>query len=517
MSAIAFSNSRSFPVEVTPLPRMPAILLMLAVTAAYLAIELPFATALVDIFGLAPTLDEIHRMETTGRVVSGLALALVVWGMKVPKWHEERPWLGVAFMMALTGAICVVAMSLAQRALIDTIVDKSTPEARQMAVRALVVREHMNNGLRGANPSEAALMGLNGYMAWADPNSLSRLADPDAAIARYAFATVPDLEKFSRDVYRPLVDAMREAFPEYQKGVKSWQEARDRAPQMVEQSWQSYQRDLRKRGVRQFTPDIARQIRSHLAKKSIYVAHDWHPADRAGFDVAAWKSHMSVPNARFDGAVNRMLGNGDPVPKNLTRFEDFWTSDAIQGRIKAKLQVPNLKERIPLAYSNDAIKTSVLPLLRKDAVETTRRATLGSPASFRDGGTSEIVGRDAVRVVVGPLLALAFSALGALVHLVKLTNYGFMAIEKGKPSRMMRTIRIGAIATVAGTLIAVATPLPEHSKSIEAATTSDAAAMALKWVVGTHRVVHPLGEALSVVPLLPMLESGIDAIPQARM
>lgn len=518
MSAIPYSRQdyRPFRRVSTTLPGMGAILAMFAATALYLAIELPFASALVDLFRSSPTSDDVHRMETTGRVVSGLALALVAWGIFLPKWIREATLVTVALRMALVAGICVVAMCIGQKLLLDAIVENSSPESRQSAVRAMIVKDSFGKGIDGDTPSGASLVGLSAFMAWSDTGNLGRMQKSREATASYALASVPDAEGFWRDAYRPLLQAMESGHPGYVRGVKSWQDARPVAMQEATRAWNSYQWDLRKRNVRNLTPDVSRQIRRHVRHKGIYVRDDWHPMDRAGFEAAAFEKGMSNADYRFDTEANRLLGAGPRLPKNLGRFEDFWNSDAVQARIKARLGLADMKERVPLVRTREGVASTVMPVLRRQSIADVQKAVFEPATPFQDGGPKELMGKNAVRAAFGPLLALALSALGAAIHILKLSNFGLMAVEKALPIRGMRFVRIGAVAALAAILAAWVAPSGEHVAAIEGVVSSRILAEAMKWVVATHGLVHPIGEALSELPLLELLDTAIDAVPVAR-
>lgn len=519
MSAIPYSRQDYRPtgrVAETSLPGMASILLMLAATALYLAIELPFAAALVDLFRSSPTADDIHRMETTGRVVSGLALALVVWGIRLPKWIKSGAVAGIAIRMAFTAGICVLAMSVGQKSLLDWIVESSGPESRQSAVRAMIVKDNVGKDVDGDTASGASLLGLSGFMAWSDPGNLIRMQKSREATASYALAGVPDADRFWREAYRPILQAMQAGHPGYLKGVQSWNEARSQAGQEVARAWNSYQWDMRKRARLPMTEESAQQIRRHLRHKGIHVRSDWHPMDRAGFEAAAFEKFMSNADFRFDAEANRLLGSGPRLPKNLGRFEDFWNSPAVQARINSRLGQPGSKERIPLVRSQEGVASAVMPILRKQSIASVQKAVFEPADPFRDGGPKEAMGKDAVRAAFGPLLALALSALGAAIHILKLANFGLMAIEKAVPVRGMRLARIGLVATFGALLVAWVSPHGAQVAAIESIVSSRALAEAMKWVVATHGLVHPIGSALGELPFLEWLDSGVDALPFAR-
>ena len=49
------------------------------VTGVYLLFELAFTARLLDVVGTTTDLDEIEEIERAGRLISGIALTLVVW------------------------------------------------------------------------------------------------------------------------------------------------------------------------------------------------------------------------------------------------------------------------------------------------------------------------------------------------------------------------------------------------------------------------------------------------------
>lgn len=520
MSAIPqFSLDYSLPKPVrepAELPAFPVVATLLLATIAYLAIELPFAAALVDMFRSGPGHSDVHRMETTGRVVSGLALALVVWGFLLPKWMRDFPPVAVAFRMSLSALICVMTMSYGQRTLLDAIVDHSGPDSRQAAVRALVVRDAAERAGDASTPASASLLGLTGFMAWSDADNLSKIGKPGSALATYAVSTLPDADTLWNR-YRSTIPAIDAAHGRYLSSVRSWLDAREKAGENAAREWSSLQWELRKRVRGPMTADVARETRLYLARKrEIYVPHDWNPSDRAGFERAAVAKYVSNANRVYDIELRSALGPGPVPPKNLVRFDEFWGSDAVQERIKARFGFPDMVGRVPLARDRSGFEGAVMPAMRTQSVTHVRDAVSESPSALADGGSKEGLGREAVRAAFAPLLALGLSALGAAIHLLKLAHYGLMALEKARSTRTTRVLRHAAVAAMAACLVGAVAPSAEHASKVDGLVGPTPIGHAMKWIVATHGLVHPIGASLYDLPLLPALDRVVDAIPSAR-
>ena len=94
--------------------------LMIVLTPLYLWLELSFGVSLLDKMGSSLPIDETRAVEHWGRLISGLALALVflkIWFQQCEKW--DRPWpVRVAVSLAIV-ALSTIVMWQVQDAVIE--------------------------------------------------------------------------------------------------------------------------------------------------------------------------------------------------------------------------------------------------------------------------------------------------------------------------------------------------------------------------------------------------------------
>lgn len=116
---------------------------------------------------------------------------------------------------------------------------------------------------------------------------------------------------------------------------------------------------------------------------------------------------------------------------------------------------------------------------------------------FADGGRHEAIGKEVMRALIVPPIALSLSLVGAMVHLCKFAN--FLACFFTPLSRLR-----APTITLAGALLAlVSMAIPnvvtqwEVYRYPEKQTTEDfgwPTAASMSWVIRTQPFVYPIGE-----------------------
>ncbi|KZC35110.1 MULTISPECIES: hypothetical protein [Rhodanobacter] len=400
---------------------------MLCVTLAYLAIEFGFNARLLDVVGSNVSPGAVESIERWGRCLSGFALALALWPSQFHK-AEKRHW-STRRLVASTAILTAITMTtvfvLEKVAIVDQLVDHSSPEARQEAInlqllqQAFISGEIKLDGLKldvsqPVKPDVKTFMATFPFLASSIKSVEKRIEDKKADIVR---REMRDNTGMFDKAWQGYVQSRRDIegrYNAYVGAVNKGAQALNNIDRDVDAQWARYEARLARY---RWTPDTVPSrnwgdVRKSVRKQGLPVANDWVPSDREGFYEAY---HRKVEGS-VGGTLN--VGNGVRLPRNLT-FAQFVSRPEIQKAWKQALGVP-ASMTVHLLGSPDAFDAEIYgPMLETRIGDTVKR--LNAPVEdFADHGVYEKEGRDAYRAVVVPPISLAFSLAGALVHILKL-------------------------------------------------------------------------------------------------
>jgi hypothetical protein len=443
---------------------------MLILTCSYLICELGFNARLLDVVGGDAGPLEIDAIQKWGRVISGTALTLAIWGTILFPAASRHGWIRNALLpiAALIAAGCLATAWIAERALVDSIVNPSNGELRRTAVYLRLASIAALNGklpisdinlgdpdVRG--PAAKAFLAIFPGFALSYPDirsSLDRLIrDPRMRTAvTDASALVPTPQALWTGILVPLFAKARVNYDgPYADGNSQYHKVLATIPQVQAEKWQEYTAQLQQYG---FTPQSAEPIKAlivaSLRARDLNIPSDWNPANRDVFDDAIAERVRKAALAAFADESKRRLG-GALAPD--LQWSDFCAQTAIQDNLRSAIR---LTGNIPLSCAMDFSEfaaTVYPPLAKMYAATFVERIQGRSTDDFADGGPSASVGKLALATVVVPPIALAFSLLGALVHIFKVLKYALMAASL--PSLVA--------AVLSGSLVAIAVALPFRS------------------------------------------------------
>ena len=359
-----------------PGPAFPgASLFLLAATALYLCVELPFAARLVDVLSSNASEADIHAVETTGRMISGCALALAAWGYMLrprkPKpgagRGDRRKPLTTAVDLAVVAAVCIIAMFLGQRTLVDRIAEDSGPALRAAAVKAAILR----NEVFGARPAAAspsgdaalaAFKGASASLASAAPDAFALIADPAAATRAFVASGFPTLTRFKADAYAPAIDRARTSYEAYRRGVTALAGARENGVEAADRAWARMTSDLRASGVTDPShPSVRARVAKRMRDAGIPVPANWDPRDRATLTGVLVQQARERAETSYRLAVESNLGNGARLPTDIDGFDRFLAAPAVQASLRKSLGIDDAsrvmgREAPDAAYAYAAAK-----------------------------------------------------------------------------------------------------------------------------------------------------------------
>lgn len=414
------------------------------ITIIYLIFELSFNARLLDVVGGGGTSDNVHSIENWGRILSGMAVTIFIWGVFImPRYNWSV--FGRLVAMVVTAVLCVSCVYNLEKRLVTHFVDISTGEQRKEAVAINFISHGVQQGtinLAGlplktgsdASPSEKQMMAiLPFYVLSIKDVDLKIAGGIKTAIRNSLIDQGMNSQKMFEDIYMPFVNSMHDSYKKYS--------------------------------------DIERK------KHSIFLNRE------------QYKSFMY---SLFGGIPDR----------EYTYFSDFFMSPAIQDKAKQALINTDCSFPISPKLSGAEFATQLWPELINCRTDYEFRSKLDhGPDSYKDGEIRSYIGRQAMEALVAPPLALFFSVLGALVHIFKSLNYLLKWLRPGIP--LQRTFLIGSLASVAFLIgmrpNAVVDTSLYHTMANSVATYYPHGSMVAKgitWLIKMQSIFYPINEII---------------------
>jgi hypothetical protein len=382
---------------------------MIVLTPLYLWLELSFGVSLLDKMGSSLPISETEAVEHWGRLISGLALALVflkIWLQQCEKWN--RAW-SVRVVVGLAIAVLSIAMMWQiQDAVIEFHVLRAKREiafaltalalvlvAGGLAVRTWLTRS-MANRRRGVPTTLAGLIVLcvTGavVLAYLGPivSALTRQTGMEEAIAREL-----GLER-QRAAKLTVI----------RRGLQGGHYRHDALPVTTESA-----DSAEGKAAAALFPIIAANMDiAHFASDQERVLTelmytDWERDNGA----AAWAAYKDIEAELREMHAGPYLAG---VPRGLTLAE-FVAHPAAQRHIR----MASACNECDFRYGME--RTAYTRELHKGTERENVRTTLGNlenPEHFETGEDGE----SAARTYWVPIWALLFSMVGAVVHLFKM-------------------------------------------------------------------------------------------------
>lgn len=473
-------GSHIFPVKGRPL----WLWILTLTTAAYLLVEFAFNARLLDVVGGNASAKDVDSIEVYGRLISGFALALAMW----PVWFtlgKKRAWGGGKVVLCLVAASSVlIAFAYhAEKSLVDVLVNTSSASDRYVALnlhllqQALVARDVdlVNLPLAVSDPVKPDIktfLAIFPLLASPIEDLDQKIADRKPLVVRNQIdRRYGGLGKAYDDYRRSTIELQRRYNADYVVASNQAAAAADKIPGEQAKAWDDYARDLRKHRLQPGTvPRIYYgRVRQKVQSNGVPVGHDWTPGDRGGFYAAvARKAQGQIQSSFANGIAQRFPEGAGLVP--YLSWEQFVMQPAIQRYWKKQLAIPDQVVLRPEVGSAEQYATLVYnPTL--DIRQAENLQQLNAPAEqFADGAQYEQLGKDGVRALIVPPIALGFSLLGALVHIFKFAlgvaqlitlrsfrNFGYKTIG----------IALGAVVVFAMANARASTPITEQKLFVE--------------------------------------------------
>lgn len=492
-------------------PVPPYIFFILMLTILYLGVELCFSAHLLDIAGGISSREELDRTEHWGRIISGVAVALAVCGSIICPLCRRRKVMQKSLPLSLlVGGLLIFGVYEGERRLVDWLVDSADPVARRNAALLAVASHQLKRegvNIRGLRLDADVLAGAEGkaFVSLFSP-FLAALPEVDDIIMREAPVMVRHMyldevngpKGFYQGPYKESLERLHQRFLRYATEANKCIDVLRQADAEAEQAWQNYTTSLRRRGwtpagvPQRFHARIRRQIRD----EGVPVADNWRPSDKAGFVRAFLGKVRRQVDTTWKSAMLREGLEHLALPLTLHSFEVFLQHPPIQAEWRREMSMPDhvpLSSRLSYEEYEAQVFTPFLDRLCKEKMRELRSL----PGAFAPGGRLEETGRQAIESLVVPPLALAFSLLGAILHLCKFTYY---------LSRLTLPLRRALLLPAGLFLALLALPLALPGsitgslvyERVETRITATRPKLAygIRWIIQAQRLLYPVNKAV---------------------
>jgi len=415
---------------------------MAVVTGLYLTVECGFNSRLLDVVGGMPDQAAVDGIEMYGRSLSGLAVALVFWPWVLKRAAASgRHPVATALLLGMLSLGIGSVVYVAELRLVDGVVDRSSAEQRYLATNLVALQ----NALVGHGvtldelpltpeqlnqPDGKTFLAVFPLLALSTHELDKTLHAQKPLILR---AMAEQLHGGASVGYNQFLNAREQMIDRYNNGYvpasAAYQRSLDGIAGQQRSAWDKYISGLRRSGTDpdRLPPAYWPKARKQVQKLGVQVGGDWVPSDRAGFDRAVAQRVRGASEAGFHNGMAKRLEGGAAIPPGLDQ-RAFFSHPAVQqawrkglGYAHAGVTLP--VELPPPAQAPQFFKRAIYDkVIAADVEELLRRYDAPS-AAFADGGSQQELGRGQMRALAVPPIALGFSIVGALVHLIKLSLF----------------------------------------------------------------------------------------------
>lgn len=496
-------------VEPDPARRRRHMRLMLGLTAVYLVFELAFNASLLDTAGTLVSEDRISDIEKTGRILSGIAVALLVWSSRILPRARKRGSgrLVTATKMAVSGAVCIGAMYAAQEFIIETLVDQAEGERRKAAAHLVLMSHAVHNGdlkVDGIDlsqqqlqqPEGKAFMALFPALALSTGNLENKAEAVLSAVVENAVVTrVNGQSGYYNDVYLPSLKRLKESYNAYVDGSNRYADAIASIPRRQRDGWSDFIENLP--GDRyKYRGRYRIKVRDRVRSEGVPVPDDWEVYDQQGFYRAVERGVMQEADARFKRAIYSEFDGRTSIRPGLS-WPKFAAHPDVQSKWRDMMDLPD-GIRIPVDAGFPKFISAVFDPFVAEQAKKQLAIYRSSTTDYAVGGKHEEAGEAAIRAAIVPPIAFFFSILGALVHVFKTSVFAIKVGVSTQKERGLLVAVVGAFVLVVS-LYPIATPnsitLSRVFSYFEEQTTANVggyAAGSMRWVIQAQPVFYPV-------------------------
>lgn len=407
------------------------VYVMLAVTLAYLTIEVPFSVHLIEFMGGNPSLSDIDDIEFFGRILTGCAVAIFVVGAIVlPRMNFRRSKFRNAFWIAVWTSLSIGGTFNALNYIADYLGASSTPEQRRVAFQTNVIKRQIaQNGVGDIAMTDTSdwltfVSAIPSLGASADELfEMSNVARKDM-IREEAYRALGSLEDGRKQFSTESRTVSKEIYAQYQVAVGKYHEALQELNREANRAVSKFEDAARKKANGLWywydKEKKAEVARTEFRKHGLHFTNKQNPLDRDVFAHEFGKKYKVEVRASFDKGIREQFGS--VIDPDLG-FEEFFSHPAVHNKLRSVFKLP--KSSIPLGDTMSDADFSKLvyePLASSNA-DIFARAFDAPATQFANGNEFEKLGTNAVKMIQVPVMAILLSIAGAMLHIYKFSTY----------------------------------------------------------------------------------------------
>jgi hypothetical protein len=435
---------------------------LIALTIAFLAIELAFLASLLDATGNPISGRQLAQVAAWGWLLGGAALTLLVWGSFIlPRaYRSEWPARSTAAAVLVSALVCCETIYLFGPGLTGVLVDGMTGTERRCVVQLRVLAAARQDNAAAAVPPgvqsalvRAPFMGLS-----CDGLPVVSRAGLGDALQGMVARQIGSAEQVFNNVFIPSVRSIRDAYNEYVATQLRLVADIRAIPDQQAQAWQRYLDRMTLAGVpparvpRKDWPRIAAEVR----ETGVQVPPEWNPGDQSTFMEAVAIASRKAADASYNDFVIKHFQQA--LPPGLD-WEGFFSQPSIQARWRVLIDTPAETNLAPNMGFPTFRQTVYDPRVDR-LVQPRLNDLLDSAAIFAPDGVRGQAGHAAAYWVIAPALLLAVSVLCILWHAVRLLDLvGCVLLTRlGAPKRWAAEACVAAAVVIL--FVAWQTPHP---------------------------------------------------------
>ena len=532
---------------------------LLICTVLYLILESAFNATLLDATSGNVDTKMIEDLEFWGRILSGTALALFVLGTLIYPYIAKNSLNKALYLRSvlIIGVPIVMLVYFGQKMLVDYLVDTSTKEERRSALLLTLASQEIKKGkllVDGISLTKEEIDSASGkaflsvfsytvhLLPHADEIVTSKLND---LIRQTVISEIGDVQSLYDDVFVAYAKGLQEEFVKYGNGVNEarkkynkividWkkgfeekkQDSMEFAEAEADRSWSKYVKKLKKYGWTPSTVPSRRhaQVRSEVRSLGVYVPDNWALNDKKFFYNAVRQSvrekFMREVKKKEKEIKDKMKASikveGHAIPATLRTESSFLAHPSIQKLWREKINSPkNVK-----LHSKMTIQTfdkKIYQVWLNDGIKKITDDFVAKTETFADGQEREEIGKNAVRAMIVPPIALFFSLLGAIMHIGKTlcvsmgTVLLFVTTEK-KSKNIARLVMICILVPLLTIPLTIKNPITKTDTYQYVENTinekSKWSSFAMRWIIHTQTFYYPINEYLRQ-KIAPYIDFGV--------
>ena len=243
---------------------------------------------------------------------------------------------------------------------------------------------------------------------------------------------------------------------------------------------------------------IRRDVTATLRKKDIILPENWKLTDRSTFILAVKEKVAREANQRFLGVV-KTLSNPDSIQPGMG-YTDFISSAAIQSTVKSRMG-DAYTDGMRFNWSKESFFSNALePMIQRQVKREINNLKKGAKA-YENGGPLETIGKQSMRSILVPPIAIAFSLFFGLWNLLNLVSSIFLlAIGGYATSIVKKSITASVFLSILITPFFLSNYYSDNRVVgyfvNESRKTNPMLGHAFDWVIRIQPVIYPSGKKI---------------------